>query len=67
MNKLPAIFTALRSNLSFVVALPLFWLFFVLLYQPARLVTLLNMGGGMFNFNTGSYKTSGYGTHQIKM
>jgi hypothetical protein len=52
MNKLPAIFTALRSNLSFVVALPLFWLFFVLLYQPARLVTLLNMGGGMFNFNT---------------
>ena len=51
MNKLPAIFATLRSNLSFVIVLPMFWLSFVLLYQPSKLVELLDMGNGMLNFN----------------
>lgn len=52
MNKLPSIFTTLRSNLTFVVVLPIFWLGFVLLYQPSGLVELLNMGGNMLSFNS---------------
>lgn len=52
MSKLPTIFTSLRSNLSFLLVLPIFWLCFVLLYQPSRLVELLDMGDSMLNFNT---------------
>lgn len=51
MNKLPSIMTALRSNLVFVIVLPVFWLSFVLLYQPSVLIGLLDMGSGMLNFN----------------
>lgn len=52
MSKLPLIMTALRSNLVFMIMIPLFWLNFVLLYQPSRLVGLLDMGNAMVNFNT---------------
>lgn len=52
MSKLPSIMTALRSNLTFILAIPAFWLMFVLLYQPTSLVRLLNMGDAMLNFNT---------------
>lgn len=52
MNKLPSIFTALRSNLVFIIANPIFWLCFVLLYQPSQMINLLNMGNNMLNFNT---------------
>ena len=51
MNKLPSIFTALRSNLIFMSAMPIFWLCFVLLYQPMRVVDLLEMEHHMLNFN----------------
>lgn len=51
MNKLPSIFTALRSNLIFMITLPIFWLCFVLLYQPIRVVELLEMGRNLLNFN----------------
>ena len=51
MNKFPSIMTALRGNLSFVVALPLFWLSFVLLYQPQMWVKLLDMETVSLNFN----------------
>lgn len=51
MNRFPAIMTALRGNLSFVVALPLFWLSFVLLYQPQMWVKLLDMETASLNFN----------------
>ena len=51
MNKFPSIMTALRGNLSFVVALPLFWLSFVLLYQPQMWVKLLDMETASLNFN----------------
>jgi hypothetical protein len=52
MNKFTPIVTALRSNLSFIIAIPAFWLLFVLLYQPANLVDLLNMSGNnKLNFN----------------
>ncbi len=52
MNKLPLIFTTLRSNLTFILAIPAFWLCFVLSYHPTRLLYLLNMGQNMLNFNT---------------
>lgn len=52
MNKLPLIFTTLKSNLTFILAIPAFWLCFVLSYQPTRLLYLLNMGQNMLNFNT---------------
>lgn len=51
MNRFPSIMTALRGNLSFVVALPVFWLSFVLLYQPQMWVNLLSMPTTSFNFN----------------
>lgn len=51
MNRFPSIMTALRGNFSFVVALPVFWLSFVLLYQPQMWVNLLNMPTTSFNFN----------------
>ena len=51
MNKLPSIFTTLRSNLSFILVIPIFWLCFVLLYQPSGVVGLLHMGQNMLNFN----------------
>jgi hypothetical protein len=52
MNKLPSIFTALRINLIFMIALPIFWLSFVLVYQPMRVVEMLEMERHMLNFNT---------------
>ena len=52
MSKLPSIMTALRSNLVFILAVPLFWLCFVLLYKPAAIVQLLGMGADMLHFNT---------------
>lgn len=51
MNKLPSIFTSLRSNITFAFVLPVFWLCFVLLFQPSTLLRLLSMGESMLNFN----------------
>lgn len=51
MNKFPAVFSALRSNLCFVLAIPIFWLCFVLLYQPSNVVELLRMRQDMLSFN----------------
>ncbi len=42
--------TAIRGNLSYVLTLPVFWLCFVLIYQPDMWVRLLEMDG-MLNFN----------------
>ena len=52
MSKLPSVMTALRSNLVFILAMPVFCLSFILLYQPTSIVKLLDMGKGMLNFNT---------------
>ena len=52
MNKLPSVMTALRSNLVFILVIPMFCLSFILLYQPTRIVGVLDMGEGMLNFNT---------------
>lgn len=52
MDKLPSIMTSLRSNLAFLFTIPVFWLCFAILYQPTRLVHLLNIHGDMYNFNT---------------
>ena len=43
MSKLPTIFATLRSNLSFLLVIPVFCLSFVLLYEPSNLLDLLNM------------------------
>ena len=43
MSKFPTVMTALRGNLSFVVTMPLFWLFFVVLYEPDMWIQLLEM------------------------
>ena len=51
MSEFTPIMTALRSNLVFVLAIPIFWLSFVMLYQPLNLVDLLDMGGDKLNFN----------------
>ena len=52
MSKFVPIMTALRSNIVFMIAIPVFWLSFVLLYQPISLVDLLNMNENKLNFNT---------------
>ena len=52
MTKLPALLTSLRSNLTYVLGLPLFWLLFVLLYRPMSFVPLLDMGGQLLNFSS---------------
>lgn len=44
--------TVLRSNLTFMIAIPVFWLCFVLLYQPTSTVKLLSTGPDMLHFNT---------------
>ena len=51
MSKFPAVMTALRGNLSFLVTLPLFWLSFVLIYQPQMWTDLLNMETTSLSFN----------------
>ena len=43
--------TALRGNLSFLVTLPVFWLSFVLIYQPQMWVNLLEMETTSLSFN----------------
>ena len=52
MNKLPSVMTALRSNLTLILGIPLLWLCFVLLYQPRDMVEMLNMDAGKLNFNS---------------
>lgn len=52
MSKLPSIMTTLRSNLSALFTIPVFWLCFAILYQPNKLFELLDMHSGMYNFNT---------------
>ena len=52
MSKFVPIMTALRSNIVFMIAIPVFWLSFVLIYQPINLVDLLNMNENKLNFNT---------------
>ena len=52
MNTFPTIFTNLRSNLTFVLGIPIFWLCFVLLYQPSSVAELLQMRQNMLNFNS---------------
>jgi hypothetical protein len=52
MMKIPALLTSWRSNLTFVLGLPLFCLLFVLLYRPVSFVSLLDMGGDWLNFSS---------------
>ena len=51
MAKITPLMTSLRSNLSYLATLPVFWLCFVLLYQPQMWVTILNTPGSTINFN----------------
>ncbi len=52
MDKLPTIFSKLRSQLLYILGIPAFFLCFMLIYQPALATQLLDMGQGMLNFNT---------------
>lgn len=52
MMKIPALLTSWRSNLTFVLGLPLFCLLFVLLYRPVSFVSLLDMGANLLNFSS---------------
>ncbi len=51
MAKLPAVATAFKSNLISVASIPVFWLCFVLLYQPDMWEELLVMDNASLNFN----------------
>jgi DNA-binding LytR/AlgR family response regulator len=51
MAKITLLMTTLRSNLSYVALLPVFWLCFVLLYQPQMWVGILSTQGFSINFN----------------
>lgn len=51
MAKITPLMTSLRSALSFVATLPIFWLCFVLIYQPDMWVNLLVMPQATISFN----------------
>ena len=51
MSKIPAIMTSLRSNLIYVVAMPVLWVCFVLIYLPEMWVQLLQMPTSTMSFN----------------
>ena len=52
MNKLPAFFSKLRSQLLYILGIPAFFLCFMLIYQPHLPTQLLETGQDMINFNT---------------
>lgn len=52
MDKLPALFRKLRSQLLYMLGIPAFFLCFVLIYQPSHATTLLQMQQNMLSFNT---------------
>lgn len=52
MTLLPPIFSKLKSQLLYMLGLPLFFISFVLIYQPRAIYQLLDMQQAMFSFNT---------------
>ena len=52
MDKFTANFGKLSSQLLYIIGLPIFFLSFVLLYQPSIVYPLLDMDKSMLNFNT---------------
>ena len=52
MDKLTANFGKLSSQLLYILGLPIFFLCFILVYQPTIVYPLLDMGKAMLNFNT---------------
>lgn len=51
MDKIPAIFGKLRSQLLYIMGIPVFFLCFMLIYQPSAATQLLDMGEAMLSFN----------------
>lgn len=51
MAKIPNKLLSVPSLLAHVIGIPAFLLFFVLIYSPAWIVEMLNMGAGMKTFN----------------
>lgn len=51
MNQISAIFGKLRSQLLYILGIPVFFLCFTLVYKPTNATALLNMGNNMLNFN----------------
>lgn len=52
MDKIPAIFGKLSSQLLYLLGIPAFFLCFMLIYQPALATQLLDMEKDMLSFNT---------------
>lgn len=52
MDKLPALFSKLSSQLLYILGIPFFFLCFVMFYQPNATFNLLDMGKDMLSFNT---------------
>lgn len=51
MAQLPSIFGKLKSQLLYILGIPMFFLSFVLIYQPSTIYNLLDMGQDMLSFN----------------
>ena len=51
MDKIPAIFGKLHSQLLYIMGIPVFFLCFMLIYQPSAATQLLDMGEAMLSFN----------------
>lgn len=51
MKKLPEIFGSLGANIAYVLALSLFFSFFVPVFRPFEMAESLDMGRGLFFFN----------------
>ena len=51
MNKIPTVLGKLRSQLLYILGIPVFFLSFMLVYKPAAATLLLDMGNNMLSFN----------------
>lgn len=51
MNKIPAILGKLRSQLLYILGIPVFFLSFMLVYKPTAATLLLDMDNNMLGFN----------------
>lgn len=51
MNNLPSTFGKLPSQTLYILGIPLFFISFVLLYEPRTVLSLLDMGEEMLSFN----------------
>ena len=51
MNKIPHLINTIKGQALYIIGLPIFFLCFVLLYEPRQMAGLLNMHNDMLSFN----------------